>query len=409
MTSVETITGDDVVGPALPTRTWGVRRRRLGKRRVRRFLRRHWKGLLAAFVVVMGPFSYSYGSYLTAPGTSSNSERTVEWIRDHGGDGVVNRVEQWYYTRKPPGDGVPSAKLLPDIPAPAAARGATVTAAAATSAPVDLVPLASAPTPGEGVWTPGEQSVGGVPVLYTTYLRPDRGHTSVVAGAVEFDQHLVRTVAVPGTKQPGETGWAWNSRIPTAERATLVAAFNSGFKFQHIDGGYYTEGRTPQPLVDGDASLVIDNNGTIDIGAWGTDVAMSANVASVRQNLHLIVNNGKVVSDLKSDTSGKYGISKDQLQFTWRSGIGVTADCNVVYVAGNRMTMSALANALASAGAVRGMQLDIHSGQVTATLFAPKPGTANGVIGTKLLPNMPKPVTRYLNTDQRDFFAIFVR
>jgi hypothetical protein len=55
------------------------------------------------FVVVERPTSYSYGSYLTAPGTSSNGERTVEWIRDHGGDGIVNRVEQWFYTRKPPG------------------------------------------------------------------------------------------------------------------------------------------------------------------------------------------------------------------------------------------------------------------------------------------------------------------
>ena len=392
-----------------PAQTWGVRSRRVRRRRVRRFVRRHWKGLLAVFVLTVGPTSYSYVSYLTAPGTASTSERSIDWFRNHGGDGVVNRVEQWWYTRKPPGDGVPAPSKLPSVPAPIAARGATVSGSVANPAPATLATLSPDPLAGEGVWTPGEQSVDGAPVLYTTFIRPDRHNTSVVAGVVEFDQNLVRTVAVPGTREPGQTGWAWGSKIPTVERTSLVAAFNSGFKFRHIDGGYFTEGRTPQPLVDGDASLVIDSTGTIDVGAWGTDVTMSSDVASVRQNLHLIVDNGTVVGDLKTDTSGRYGIPRHQLQFTWRSGIGVTADGNVVFVAGNKMTMSALANALVDAGAVRGMQLDIHGGQVTATLFAPVAGSADAVAGTKLLPDMPKPVTRYLKSDQRDFFAVFVR
>ena len=211
--------------------------------------------------------------------------------------------------------------------------------------------------------TPGEQSVGEVPVRYTTFLRPDLGNTMV------------------------------------------VAAFNSEEKLQHTTVGYLTAGRTPQTLVGRDASLVIDTNGTIDVGAWGTDVTMSQTVASVRQNLHLIVDNGKAVSDLKSDTSGKYGRSKDQLQFTWRSGIGVIDDGNIVYVTSNKITMSALADA----GVVPDMRLDIRPGPVTATLFAPKPVTTIGVDAAKLLPAMPKPVSRHLKPDQRDFFAVFVR
>ncbi len=388
------------------------------RHRVRRVLRRRWKALLAAVVIVSVPVGCSYLTYLTEPGTASAGERSVDWLRDHGADGVVNRVEQWWYTRTPPGDGVPAASMLPAIPAPVPARGATASAVSAMSGmaatdvaavPADLDALSPDPMVGEGVWTPGVQSVIGRPVLYTTFLRPDPANTSVVAGIVEFDQHLVRTVAVPGTNEPGGSGWAWNSHIPVAERATLVAAFNSGFKFRHIDGGYYAESRMAQPLVDGDASLVIDDHGTIDIGAWGRDVAMTPHVASVRQNLHLIVDHGRVVGDLQRDRTGKYGTPRHQLQFTWRSAIGITGDGNIVFVAGNKMTMSALANALADAGAVRGMQLDIHTGQVTATLFAPIDTTTTGVTGTRLLPNMPKPVTRYLKTDQRDFFAVFVR
>jgi len=382
---------------------------RARRRRVRQFLRRRWKRVLVVMVVALGPAAYSYATYLTEPGTASVGERSVDWLRDHGGDGTVNRIEQWWYTRTPPGDAVPAASMLPATTAPVPARGASRLTAAASSAPADLVALSPGPMAGEGVWTPGVQRVDDQPVLYTTFLRPDPANTSVVAGVIQFDQHLVRTVAVPGTNEPGGSGWAWNSQIPVAERSTLVAAFNSGFKFRHIDGGYYTEGRTAQPLVDGDASLVIDDTGTIDIGAWGSDVTMGPTVASVRQNLHLIVDNGVVVSDLKHNRTGKYGIPRHQLQFTWRSGVGVTADGSIVYVAGNKMTMSSLAAALADAGAVRGMQLDIHTSQVTATLFTPVDGTATGVTGAKLLPNMPKPVTRYLKTDQRDFFAVFVR
>ena len=90
------------------------------------------------------------------------------------------------------------------------------------------------------------------------------------AGVVRFDQHLVRTVAVPGRQGTGRLGIgrglpAFHSR----QRVSLVAAFNSGFRFRHIDGGYYSEHRTAIPLVDGDASLVIDSNGRVDIGAVG--------------------------------------------------------------------------------------------------------------------------------------------
>jgi hypothetical protein len=256
---------------------------------------------------------------------------------------------------------------------------------------------------------PAAQSVDGRPVAYTTFLRADSENSSVVASVLWLDQRLVRTVSVPGTREPGGGGWAWSSGIPDSERESLVAAFNSGFRFRHIEGGYMTEGRVAVPLVEGDASVVIDRDGRIDVGAWGRDVVMDPNVASVRQNLHLIVDNGRVVGGLRDNADGLWGTRRNQLQFTWRSGIGVTADGNVVVVAGDKLTLSALAEALTRAGAVRGMQLDIHTGQVTVNLFAPRPGTLTGVDAFKLVDAMPQPATRFLAADQRDFFAVFVR
>ncbi|MDQ1632217.1 MAG: hypothetical protein QOC80_2189 [Frankiaceae bacterium] len=62
--------------------------------------------------------------------------------------------------------------------------------------------------------------------------------------------------------------------------------------------------------------------------------------------------------------------------------------------------------ALAHAGAVVGMQLDIHAALVTFNAFSPGP---RGPAGEKLVPAMSRPANRYLAADQRDFFAVLAR
>ena len=47
-----------------------------------------------------------------------------------------------------------------------------------------------------------------------------------------------------------------------------------------------------RPLVPGAASLLIRRDGTADVGAWGTEVRMAPDVASVRQNLVPLVDHG---------------------------------------------------------------------------------------------------------------------
>jgi hypothetical protein len=49
---------------------------------------------------------------------------------------------------------------------------------------------------------------------------------------------------------------------------------------------------------------------------------------------------------------------------TWRSGVGVDASGDLLYVGGDRMSLHTLAQALRDAGAIRGMQLDVHSAMV---------------------------------------------
>ena len=130
-------------------------------------------------------------------------------------------------------------------------------------------------------------------------------------------------------------------------------------------------------------------------------------MVAVRQNLQLIVDGGHAVPGLTVNAGGAWGSAKNQLQYTWRSGLGVTANGNIVYVGGANMNLAALADALTQAGAVRGMQLDIHDKMVDA--FTYQHAGTGAPTPQELLPDMPGPNNRYLVADQRDFVAVTLR
>ncbi|MEO6898977.1 MAG: phosphodiester glycosidase family protein [Mycobacteriaceae bacterium] len=208
---------------------------------------------------------------------------------------------------------------------------------------------------------------------------------------------------MPGTKQKGT--WAWGSGIPVAERPGLIAAFNGGFKFKDIPGGYQTEGRTPVTLADGQASLVLHAHGPAEIGAWGSEVKMTPDVTTVRQNLQLIVDHGQPRPGLETASTTDWGSHRWQLQYTNRSGLGITAGHALVYVSGSNLTTETLAKALAKLGSVRAMELDIHASNPTFNFFDPAP-SGNPVTGSRLTASMKSSETRFLAPDQRDFFAV---
>jgi hypothetical protein len=347
-------------------------------------------------VVCLIPFGVSYGQALAYPGNASFLVRTVEWVRDNGGGPLVNAVENLYYGLKAPSGASPDPAALPREPA-------------ATGAPLGTLPTVAGdqPLPGEGVWRAGPP-VGGHPSgLSTTFLRPDPNHPSVVAGIARFDQNLVAAHLIAGTKEPSGQGWPENGQVPAALQPGLVATFNSGWKITDAQGGFLADGRTAKPLRDGSASAVIDTTGRVVIGAWNRDVGPGPGVAAVRQNLALVVENGTPVPGLDVNTDSRWGSAKNQLQYTWRSGLGTDANGDLIYVGGNQLTLQTLADTLTAAGAVTAMELDIHPAMVALFSYAHAPdGTPTG---TLLLPTMDAPAQRYLVPDQRDFFAITAR
>lgn len=398
----------------------GTGRRSASTRREARRARRRKRAvvvtaLVLAFLVLL-PVGVSYVGALTEAGsTESPFQRTVQWVRHHGGNGIVNTVERWYYTTL----GAPKKGGRPDKVKAIGLRDAalpqkttpTTLPVRALSTPPPLTPVPTpAPTPeaGEGVWVPSGRLVDGQPAIYTTWVRPDSVRTSYTVSLMWIDPLLLKFVYVPGTKQPGGGPNPWGSMIPEDQRGSLVAAFNSGFQMIHARGGAYVAGEMVVPLRDGGATLVVKADGSADVGVWGRDFQMGPDIAVARQNLELLVDNGQLNPELREDDTSAFGATVGNNVYVWRSGIGVLPSGGLVYAAGPAQSVLSLAKTLQAAGAVRAMELDINHDWVTGYLFSsPDPANPIAVVGEKLHDGMSRDGNRYLEPGVVDFFALF--
>lgn len=381
-----------------------VRAGRSWRRRARRMV-------LLLLVIMLPPTAWSYTSAMLAPGSAPLSAKTVEWIADHGGRGLVTAAETWWLNHhKPPLGGEPSGGIPTvaqgPIPSPTLRPKRVLDH---LTRPADVIPIVTHPLPHEGKWQVLGQRQEGVPTMYVSYFRPDTVHTSLVSAVVWMDQKLLSTHLVPGVQDPGGRGWSWSGQVPPQARADLAAAFNSGFYIRDAQGGYYSEGRTVAPLVNGAASLVIYKDGTATVGSWGTQVAMSPDVVSVRQNLSLIVDGGKATDDVAADHSSAWGSTYGNTVLAWRSAVGVTQDGALLFGCGDGLSAASLAGIMFRAGAVRAMEMDINHVWVTFESFTQAPATPFGAHGTNILAGMWPHSERYLQVDERDFFAMLLR
>ena len=349
---------------------------------------------LLVFLVVVG---WSIGGALTAPGTDSTAARLAEWGRDHGLNGIITWLEtQQYEHNQPKIGGAPSG----GIPNAAGSVGG-----GGGGGPAPLTVLAGgAPLPNEGQWQT-VVSVKGAPAVRVAALRPDAQHTSFMAGVMWIDPTLVRGQLQPGFKDPGGS-WQAADQITTATQGSVVAAFNAGFRLNASAGGYFSEGRTVVPLQNGAASLVIDRNGVASVGSWNQEVGMSSNVASVRQNLAMLVDNGKVSPSCGSGTT-VWGATIGNAAFIDRSAFGITAGGAEVYVGGPALDVCTLGRILQDAGVVRGMELDINPDWVSGVYFHDQ---SNGKPeGFRLYPTQKVLPDHYLAPSSRDWFGWYAR
>jgi hypothetical protein len=370
--------------------------------KVRRRVRRTLVVVLVGLVVVVG---WSLGSALVR-GSDPVGVKFVEWVRGHGGGGIVSVIERvWYEHHQPAKGGTPKGGI-PKVAAPIGTP-TTATAVPTTVAytPPPITPIATPALAGEGIWQPTGRLVHGHPAIYETFMRPDRVHTSLLAGIAWLDRRALRAVIYNGNDQPGGTGWQHGDHVPPSETPGLIAAFNGGFRLDMALGGYQSEGRVIHPFVTGRASFGIRTDGTVDLGTWGRDLQPTTPYTSAFQSLDLIVDGGTDVPGLTRDDHHRWGETLGGRVFVWRSGIGIDPRGNLIYAAGI-LDIVSLADVLRAAGATRAMELDINSYWVSFDTYLPSP---NGPTPTKLLPNMQRNANRYLIPGTRYFIATFAR
>ena len=387
---------------------------------VRRKLRSRPTFRIIALVLLafLGLTAWSVEHALTMPGGGTVSERLAEWARDHYLGPVVTFTEWVMYT-PPRVGGQPSFSLA--MPTTAASSGTGghkhhhhkskhQFTGPGFGRPEKLASPAGKPLKGEGHWRILAKAHN-VPAIYGTYLRPDKVHTSYVAGIASMNPHLLKFELHPGSEDPGAGPWGGaQPDIPPGQRRGLLATFNGGFKVSTSQGVSFLNGTTRGVLQRGIASMVFYKNGDLKIGVWGQNgLRMTKNVAGVRQNLRPIVINGRVPASVDQNVQTNWGATLGGGAFVWRSGVGVAADGRIIYVYGPALDARTLASLLQRAGCVTAMELDINPDWMSYMSYQPHHHNRANPVPVNLLPNQIQPATRYYAVANRDFTAVYAR
>jgi hypothetical protein len=428
--------------PEDPAPAPAPRRRRF--RRTRRLLRtRTVRILLVVMTIAALALGRSISLALTAPGTDGVTARLAIWARDHKAGALVNLGERLTY--KPPkvggapeeaiaasaggnrapattattGPAPAAAQLeigghpLPPASEPAPPKAPPTTIAApppppppapkGLPAPDDIEPIAGTPIADEGIWQT-LQSAGEVPLVRAAYLRADSIYTSYLSAVAWLDTKMLGFNLAPGASDPGGGPWPVGASLPPGQRGDVVAAFNSAFRMVDSRGGFYLAGKTVGTMRDGAATIVFYNDGSVQVGEWNRHVKMTPEVLGARQNLDLIVDDGRVSRLINDNSGNRWGATLGNDLYVWRSGVGITATGALVYATGPRLSAATLAQLLVRAGAIRAMELDINPSWTIFVHYG-----EGGTNPTKLLSGMQRPATLYDTVNSRDFIVARLR
>jgi len=278
---------------------------------------------------------------------------------------------------------------------------------------LDLTPLqitnGFSPLENEGVWRNRPlKSFPDKEVMAYTFVRPDKDRSYAVTTIVQMDMSVLHMGSVAGTKQPGTpVGKPGPGVVPKdiVESGKLVAAFDGGFQYKDGAFGMIVGDTTYLPLKNDLATLVGYKDGSLKIIDY-TGQDLGNDVEFVRQNCPILIQDGEMsAADPRNKKLwGRLAAGTVDI-YTWRSGIGLTKDGNLLFAVGNNLTPTTLAEALREAGAVNAIQLDINPIWVRFNIFEPAgDGRYDSSTLTKDLQDGSK---EYLNGYAKDFFYLY--
>ncbi len=371
-----------------------------------------WAAIVSVIIVVM---------IVMTQGNGTVGAWAADTFRSIAGPVVTAQIEAWYLNAQnqvqrwefqasgqhvaSPFQNTPTTKKPTPTPTPPPK---------ATLKAMPLIPMQSYVSPtldGEGTWNVLEQAPGPysyMPLDARAFIRPDPAFPYAVVTLLQFDNRFSRLHLVSGTQEPGgPLGAHGTGVIDSTDLAgnTLLAALNGGFKYADGAYGLMTGGKVYVPAQPKAATIAITRDGQLIMGAWGVDPRLNNNntdLVAWRQNASLLIDKG-VINPLTKDGAAWGGTILNS-EYTWRSGLGVTAQGNLVYAAGNALVPETLGKALVAAGAVTAMETDINPFWVRAFLY--QRDSKGTFTITKLNAQMQGTGYEYLNVDARDFFYL---
>jgi len=292
---------------------------------------------------------------------------------------------------------------------------------AADSWPPPSVPsIWKDPKPGEGRWTPVSygflKPMRGLPAdakppayFYRTVIRPDpeRPYSELVLVAMDMRQLELGMQAgyedpKPTTGSPGE------GHIPQdpAVYSRVVGTFNGAFKTQHGAYGMMVNKRVLLPPVKGGATVVVTNSSAVGLGSWPPSDEIPANLASFRQNLDPLVEDG--VANPTGRRLWGWQLEGTSVM-TQRTALCVTAAGHLYYAWGEEIDGPTLGKALRQAGCSYAMHLDMnpaHAGFVYTDVVNPKKAEYHLKLADE---RMTIPPEKFVRWSAKDFFYVTVR
>jgi hypothetical protein len=190
--------------------------------------------VVLAALALLSPALYSYSATMVQPSSLPVGVRSVEWLRDHHANWLVDEVERIYYGHlKAPKAGGPQLRALPPLGlphAPVALRKSHSHVRASTW-PARITPVFPHLLPHEGVWTRTGPLVNGRPPVLVTTFRTELEYPRIVAYLAWFDHTRTALAFYPGRYEPPHAPIRGPMSIPQDERWRLLATFNGGFTY----------------------------------------------------------------------------------------------------------------------------------------------------------------------------------
>lgn len=300
------------------------------------------------------------------------------------------------------GDGVWVPVPVPDVSAPAGSDSA--------GAPSPAPGSTAAAGPNNAVGAGEKATSNSQPLFYKTLIHPDskRPWADVLAVAMNPKTALLHLVA--GTREPRGTasGSAELKRtglIPDTDVASLMAAWNGGFKEEHGHYGMKLDGvLVVRPRADA-CTIAMSPDDTLRIAPWKAVSDIEGTFRWWRQTPSCLVDGGKLHPAL-FDENTHWGAAIGGGTVVRRSALGLSQDGGVLYmVVSNSTSPRALALAMQHLRAYSAAQLDINYSYPRYVLF-PK-GESGQREATSLFEGFKVDKDDYLRApNPRDFFYV---